>query len=326
MPREFGAVGDGVANDTGAIIAALSHCRRTGAAIDLGGRTYLLDASDGQSANFAVPGLIMRDGILRFSGLGRAFVADAAQPDGYYVAGLRIENLIIEGSSGITDGFYSRGIVRSSFRNIEVRNVAGKAFHIKHGVSNQYDSLKYTTNDGAHANRPTHGLYIDNNGRGHYTADCAFINPVIEGFSGIGCEIADGSGNVFVGGTVEGIVGRGLVIGPASRRNRFDSLWFEQNTINDIEVHGPSNEFSNLFAGSLSSELNIQVIGDGNMFTGGSLRAVHLRPGSAHSLFIGCGLSGHSTLGFVGSGTFKRVACRTLDANQNLTGVFPDVD
>lgn len=334
-PRFFGAAGDGSTNDNAAMALAVTHCTSNNLGLDLEGLTYVLNASSGSSPiNFAVPGLAIRNGGLKFTGTGMAFVMDGGDSDDGGVASICLQDLVIEGGSSptdaITDGFYSRVIVRSVFRNIEVRNVGGKAFHIKHGVSNQYDTLKYSTNDVAQSETPTHGIYVDDNGTGHYTADCTFINPIMEGFAGIGCELVQANGCQFLGGTFEGISGtgsngKGLVIGAECRRNHFSVLWCEVNTTDDIEVNGHSNIFTGIYCGSASASRNIQLLGDGNVFFGGSLRSVDQQSAPVHNRFYGCGLSDHPSLGFQGTGTLTRVGCVKIDTDQNVSGVFDDI-
>lgn len=330
-PKDFGCVGDGTTNDNANFAKAITQAAASGKVLDLGGQTYLLNASGGTSPiNFGVAGLVMRNGHLKFTGAGSALVIDSGG-EGDGVAGLRLESLLIEGGASVTDGFYSAGCVRSSFRDIEVRNVTGKAFHIKHGVSNQYDSLKYTTNDGiTDPPTPTHGLYVDENGTGHYTADCTFINPVMEGFEGIGCELVKASGCLFLGGTFEGITGtsgegKALKVGANCRRNTFDSVWFEANDELDVEVTGHSNAFRNLYCGSASNSRNIQLYGNGNLFIGGSLRSVEFQSTPDGNSFYGCGVSSNGSLGFQGSATYARYGCYTVDTNQDWVADLSDL-
>jgi hypothetical protein len=113
------------------------------------------------------------------------------------VSGLTVSNLIIKGNGSTTHGVYSRGIVHSLFRFIEVRDVSDKAFNIRHGVLNHYDTCIVSGNIATFSVIPTHGFCLDNNGPGNYTATCTFTNCIAEAFDGKGIALADASGNVF---------------------------------------------------------------------------------------------------------------------------------
>ena len=325
--KDFGAIGGGVINDTTAFNTAIAFCKLMGKGLKIPDDTYLLTAG---AVNFAGQGLaIVGEGkpTLQFTGTGRAFAMDTLLSNGSVFSDMRVENLRIVGGPSITDGFYSRGIVRSVFRNIVVRECSAKAFHILHGVSNQYDSLKYSANEGAQITRPAYGVYITNNGAGYYTADCTFINCISEDFSlGVGCYVHDGSGNVFVGGTFEGC-NIGLAIGEGCRRNHFISVWCEVNGTRDIEVNSTANTFDDCYFGSSSSGPNVEVgTGKGTVFRGGYIRTANLQSASSDTLFIGCGfdqnLSG--TLGITGTGTYRVFSATKIDNSGNVVGNMDD--
>lgn len=325
--RSYGAVGDGVTDDTTAFISAIDAVVELGVPLHLGGGDYLLDA-DG--INFAHTGLTIKGGgaILRFSGAGKAFVLDQGGPDGEYVEGLSIEDIIIVGNEDVTDGFYSRGVVRSVFRNIEVREVSSKAFHIKHGVANQYDSLKCSP-AGGDETKPLFGLYIDDSGEGYYTANCTFINPVMENFEGTGVRIVNGAGNLFLGGTFESL-DEGLIIDADSFDNTFVKVWFEDNASYDASIDGIGNGFIGPWFLSAPALLNVQIqpTAKGTWFSGsGYIRAVEMQTGSTDTTFfqtsVDESLSG--TIGFQGSGSYTRIGVKKRGgAGLPVTGHYPD--
>jgi len=345
--RDFGAAGDGITNDTAAFNAALTYAESAGVGLALNGLAYVLDGSDEASGgvNFARAGLhIDGDGAtLRFTGAGRAFVLDQGGDFGQFLEGMSVSDIVIIGNDDTVDGFYSRGVVRSIFRNISVLSVGGKAFWIKHGVTNQYDSLKYSAQP---AGQPmptifaTHGLYLDNNDSptdpqktGYYTAGCTFINPVMENFPGVACELADASGCTFTGGTFEGITtitgasastGIGIVISDTSRHNEFASIWFEANTTCDIECHGPANMFTNLYLGSNSTAFNVELYSNGNSFHGGFVRGVNKPTGTYGNSFHGVAFPSHPTVGLQGPGRFSCLGCTLVDNNLDPSAAVPD--
>jgi hypothetical protein len=339
--KTFGAVsgplGSPAANTT-AFRRALAAAAALGFPLHLDGGTYLLDADEAASGgvNFARPGLQIRGGgaTLRFNGKGRAFVLIASLGPGGYLGGMSIDDIIIVGNAGVTDGFYSSGVVRSVFRNIEVRNVSAKAFNIKHGVANQYDSLRYSTNDSPQSYKPTHGIYLDNNDAsnetGYYTANCTFTNTVMEGFPGTACHIEDGSGNLFLGGTFEGCA-TGLVVSKRSNDNMFVKVWMEANTVTDAVISGNSNGFLGpKFISFSFSGPNVQITDDGagTWFAGGGyLRFVNIAAGSSGTTFhqIGVDVNEEGTIGFQGPGRYTRIGCNKIGPRNTVVGAYEDI-
>jgi hypothetical protein len=242
------------------------------------------------------------------------------------VGNMRVENLLIKGGPNITDGFYKKGVFRSVFRNIEVRECNNNAFTILHGVSNQYDTLKYSTNEAAQTTTPSNGLVLNNNGVGYYTADCTFINCILEGFPGRGCYIVDSSGSLFLGGTFEA-TSKGLEVTANCYRNKFINVWFEANTTRDAEIYGNASSFDGCYFGSNTpSGNNVEIItAQGTMFDGGFIRVVNMQVTSKDSRFINVGLSDNVGLGFTGTGTYTRIGCTKIDINAAVSGNFNDI-
>jgi hypothetical protein len=320
----FGADPTGAVNATAAFNSALTFCKANSKGLRIPDGTYLLTA-DG--VNFAGVNLaIYGEGkpTLQFTGTGKAFVMDTLLSNGSVFGGMRVENLLIVGGPSVTDGFYSRGIARSVFSNIEVRECSEKAFHILHGVSNQYDTLKFSTNSGPQTTTPVNGFYLTNNGAGYYTADCAFNNAIAEGFAGTACYLNDASGNTFHGGTFEGMVGTGLQINPECRRNAFRNVWFEVNTVRDAIIDGVGNSFDNCYFGSASSSPTVDIPGGtGTQFIGGFVRQCNLQVVGSNTSFVGVTFSDNVSLGITGAGattaSFTTIGCTSADTNLDIT-------
>lgn len=338
--RMFGAISGLLASpaaNTAAFKRAIAAAAAMGFPLNLEGGIYLLDA-DGEPSggvNFAQERLHIQGGgaKLRFRGAGRAFVLDQDGKNGAFLEGMSVEDITIIGEAGVTDGFYARGIVRSVFRNIEVLDVGGKAFHIKHGVSCHYDSLKYSARPAGKPAPPvfaTHGLYIDNNGAGFYTANCVFTNPVMEGFPGIGCQVEDGTGNLFIAGTFESCA-TGLVISRRSGDNSFVKLWMEANSVADAIISGSDNGFlGSKFISFSFSGPNVQITADGKgtWFAGGGyVRYVHMAAGSSGTTFHQVGVDENlsGTIGFQGPGGYTRIGCKKIGRTNDVTGAYDDI-
>ncbi|MDC7812833.1 hypothetical protein [Sphingomonas koreensis] len=343
-PEDCGAVsglgGDPAVNAV-AFDAVLDRAVALGATLSLGGRTYMLDASDQPSGgvNFARQGLVIKGGgaVLRFVGAGRAFVLDADLGPGGFLEEMCVDDLLIFGNVNTTNGFYSRGIVRSVFRNIEVRDVSSIAFHILHGVSNHYDSLRYSPRPLGHPTDPavihaTHGLVLDKNGgdgAGYYTSNCLFTNPVMEDFEGVGCEIASGSGNMFVMGTFEAVQ-VGAIIREGCRDNTFTKLWFEKNVSTDMVIKGSGTNVNGckFISSSINPNVQIEPTANGTSFSGGGyLRWVFVAPGSIGTSFhqVNVDENQGGGIGFKGTGPYTRIACTKVDNLGNPIGNYTDI-
>lgn len=341
----FGAIGGtrgSPAVNTAAFNSAIAASAGLGVPLHLEGGSYRLDASGAKSGgvNFARAGLHVRgDGAtLIFEGPGRAFVLDQGGQPGDVIEGVSIADLTIIGGRNVTDGFYMRGVVRSVFRNIAVLDVTGKAFWIKHGVSCHFDSLKYSALRPGERVPPisaTHGLYIDNNDgpgprRGYYSADCVFTNAIMEGFPGVGCHIADGSGHVFVGGTFEACR-IGLTIDRRSQENVFLRLWMEANAVADAVIDADMNGFLGpKFMSSSQPGPNVRIMPGvkGTWFAGGGyVRHIDMAAGSTGTSFhqVGVDENRSGTIGFQGAGSYTRIGCMKIGPDNNVVGAYGDI-
>ena len=341
----FGAIsgpqGTPAAN-TAAFLRAIETATVLGMPLHLEGGSYRLDASGAKSGgiNFARTGLHIRgDGAtLNFEGAGRAFVLDQGGSAGQVLEGMSIADITIAGGPAVTDGFYARGVVRSVFRHITVRDVSGKAFWLKHAVSCHFDSLKYSplrSGEKVPAISATHGLFIDNNDapgprQGYYSADCVFTNAVVEGFPGVGCHIEDGSGHVFVGGTFEAC-GIGLTVARRSPENAFFRVWFEANSITDAVIEGHNTGFLGpKFMSWAQPGPNVRIMPSarGTWFAGGGyIRHVDMAPGSDGTSFhhVGVDQNLSGTIGFQGTGSYTRIGCKKIGPDNNVTGFYGDI-
>jgi hypothetical protein len=280
------------------------------------------------SPNWAIPGLQLigeRGAILKHTGTGVAFNLDVGA-SGARVDGLLISGLIISGNANTTDGLYSRGVVRSAFRFIEVRNCSEKAFHIKGGVLNHYDTCMISGDIAAVTVQPQAGFYLDNNGTGYYTAACTFTNCVAESFPGKGCALVDASGNLFNGGSFESAaIGIDIIYG-SCRRNRFVNVWCEGNSTADLRVQaGVQNSFSNCHFVSPSSQPTVSVGGAATTFECGYICVVDLQSGSRDTLFLGTTFDNSASLGITGSGSYKMIGGTECDGGFNITTTLPNV-
>jgi len=305
----------------------------------------LKDPSCGTSGHSACVALQLtgeRGAILQHTGSGPAFTISSAG-NGATCVPVSISNIIISGNANTTDGFYAQGVNHSYFRMIEVRNCTGKAFNIRFGVGNQFDTCFFSTNVFPSTINPAQGFCLDHDGNpGYYTTTCTFTNCVAEGFLGmIGCEIAKGSSNMFLGCSFEA-VGIGVNIDNASMNNKFDTCWFEANALADVRILGGldgaghdvfsvGNAFINCNSISTPTDSgnavpNISIAkGQATLFQGGFLRWVSLQSVSRDTLFLGTVFSNATGLGITGVGSYKMIGGTKADTSGFVTTTLANV-
>lgn len=281
------------------------------------------------SPNWAISGLQItgeRGAILQHTGIGVAFNIDAGA-NGVHVNGLALSNLIIRGNANTTDGLFSQGVTHSTFRFIEVRDCSQKAFHIKFGVMNHYDTCVISGGIVPLTVHPQAGFYLDSSGPGYYTAACTFTNCIAETFDGKGCALVDASGTLFNGGSFESTsIGLDIIYANC-RRNRFVNVWFEDNAVNDLRVQaGVQNSFSNCYFGSPSSSPTVQIsAAAATTFECGYIRTVEVQSYSRNTVFIATTFDEHPALGIVGSGSYQLLGGTKADNGFNITTTMPNV-
>lgn len=318
--------GSAAANTTALGIAIAAAVAIGGGTVEIPAGSYALTAG----TNWAAAGITLRGiggpAVLTFAAAGNAFVVDSGG-SGTVIYGMILENLRIVGNAATTVGFYSRGMVHMTVRNVEVRECSTKAFHILHGVSNYYESCVISTNRAAQTTKPAIGWDLDNAGAGYYTANCTFDNCVAEGFTGTGLALTDASGNLWCGGTFEGMTGKGIdILSDECRRNHFINVWCEANTVNDVIVKGVANQFTGCNFQSSTSGKGVDITtGTGTVFVGGFAREVNLGASSGNTHFTATGFSDNGALGITGTGTFTRVGCTRLNTSAVITSKYPDV-
>ncbi len=312
------------ANNAVAFNAAIAYCIANNKTLIIPDGTYQLPA--GTTVNFAGDNLrIIGQGrpTLQYTGSGIAFYCNAGV-DGTRVDNMQIENLLIIGGSSVTHGCYLSGVVRSTIRNIEVRECSGYAFNIRWGVSNTYENLKYSA--AGDTTTASTGVYATNAGTGLYTANCTFVNCVSEDFPGTGLNLHDASGCVFLGGTFENC-NKGAVISTDSRLNTLEGVWFELNADYDLELAGNGNESIGCnFSSSGTSGTVVVSTGSGNSFNGGYLRTIELQSTSDNTSLFACSIDQNlsGTLGITGSGTYKCIGLTNVDTVGNYVSDYPD--
>ena len=138
--KDFGAVGDGVTDDTAAIQAFFTHAQAVGGDCIIPKGTYrisstilLYDTGLQRHDGARIRGAGINETIFDFRGSGRVFDirgipasnGTGTQTGTYFIWGLELSGLTIDGANktGTTDGFRLVGVWNSTFDNLTIKNL-----------------------------------------------------------------------------------------------------------------------------------------------------------------------------------------------------------
>lgn len=211
------------------------------------------------SPNFLKTGIALRGEagtVLQFNGIGNAVVFDnpgTATP--FYARwthNVRMENFIIQGNPGATNGLFLRGVRNGMFRHISIRDVNNAGVWTEALVTNILENIRVSHHEMPNDKFnivPAYGIVLGARGD-DTTTTTTVTNPVIEGVSKIGIWIRAGSyANTFINGTSEGNLGKGMVID--GHLNNVINTDFEANGDTDVEINHASNELTGVFSEQL---------------------------------------------------------------------------
>ena len=213
--------------------------------------------------------------VLHFNGAGVALTLESTALGGHYGGG--VENIEIVGNASATTGLLTKGMHHQRIVNVVVRDVTDKAFYFRWAILGYYETLRCSINEGDWTlPGPTHGFYTDQLGVGQTFQGNSCFNIIMEGTTGTGIVLNDAWNNVFTGSS-EGNQGGGISITANSKGNKIESMDFEANAGDDVNIAGPGNILSNVLS---TGQVEIAG-GQGNV----------IRDGMMHEIVIGAGAS-----------------------------------
>jgi len=257
--KDFGAVGDGVADDTAALANAIawatSGTRKRTLFFPAG--VYVTTAMlDVNKPTAVLVGEGRYNSVIKFTGSGVAVrFTDANPNNGAFTFGGGIEDICIEGNANATSLLYVNYVNHFCAKNVNLREantVSGVGLHILGTVLGYFENVYCSTNAQLMASRPQNGIVVDRSTTtlSRATAN-TFIHCVVEGMTGDGIQLVNSDQSAFFGGTSENNNGNGVTIAAGSRMNTFVSTAFENSsgtTFADISDNGFSNRFVNCYS------------------------------------------------------------------------------
>lgn len=287
--KSFGAVGDGTADDDdslGAFLTAAANAiPEVEAIVDSG--TYRFDTPRQLLNPF---GTLRGQGqaVLKYVGGAVTNVlslSDASQ-NRYQQT---IRDLTIQGNADSQVLLYMDKVNHAIIENIDFRDAhpGNAALQTVFCVLGKFRDIRCSYAEAFSISTPLNGLYLGTGtSSATQTIACTFDSVIIEGVGGDGIVIVNGWDNTFTGGTSEGNTGWGVRILDYSRRNLFNTMFFEANTSGDLWIQGHENIFINCEAVSTAGASGAAFIdgGDYNKFIGGRYHSINIGSGAAGTL------------------------------------------
>lgn len=297
-PRNYGAVGDGVTDDTAAITACITAARTTEGTMVLYDGTY----AHSTAINWAWEKfkVIAVTGNVKFKftgvGVGHNFNGMTNYPASQGCAGGVFggpNRIYLEGNASCTNlvliDNWHFGYMHVSLKNASNALLFCQDTGIVNAssVETTFD-VHITTNSwsGSFTTIPWYGI------RATKLAACIFNNPIVEFVGNVpnntpGISLIDCIGNVFYTGTVESCNAGGIAMNSGCRRNTFIGVHCEVNgTQQDWIIQGDNNTFIGCAgAGTTAGQY---LDGDRNQFLNCNLQSMSVIAGATENVFDHC--------------------------------------
>lgn len=317
--RDFGAVGDGVTDDTAALIQARDFAAAAEHAPTLvwPDGVYMISASP----NWAIDRLSMEFGdvTLRHMDGASGYVMLIDSPSGGHTWDMKFRGQPKLDCASSSEGpILVRGIHHSDL-NWRVLGSPTDCGIVEFAVLTKFRVVA-SANQAVFTIAPKDGLILKERAPGEYVADCSF-ELILEGLPrGLFIEKAQGC---YFKGTSEAN-DRGVEDTAACIDNVFQSFWCEANATVDLELYGIRNTFIGCRMQSASARLNVQLVtASGTQFIGGFMRVVNCHPESSDTMLMGTSVSDHPSLGVIGT-DYKAIGCSKVGIDGELSEKLPD--
>lgn len=287
--KDFGAIGDGVTDDTAAVVAARDSAVSAGRVLYFPSGNYALSALDLGFSGLKVH--CEATATLTHTGTGKFITFDAGTGlEGYFYDIHLTGYPTLQGNLNTTDLIYIRSShhmlidVRARDCDCAVRvdfSVLSRIY-INHSVNQAPFSIK----------TPVNTLVMDKRTRVDAAVEpttACDVWVVSEGVSGAGLLFEYAQVNHVLGGTSEGN-GIGIDVKPNSSGNRFDAVFMEANSVKDISDASSYTEYNNCYAGSAVGS----IVGSGykRRFVGGYIKSLVIDSPAGFTRLVDVNLTG----------------------------------
>lgn len=255
--KDFGAVGDGLTNDTAAIQTAINYAKNANQRLRFPAGTYLYSTISGlDSSNLTLMGDGSSKTVLKFTGSGIGL--DFGTSVGFR-QNITFTGFTVEGNTNTTAIIRATAIARSQWSDINVReanSASGIGFVFRACMLNRFDSLVCSQDLQAMVNAPLEGFNIEalapygNSSNNTWTNIYAEGAGVVSNSINVGIRISGGDQNTFIGGSPESCKTYGLIVGTnPCRYNTFVGMGFENlNATADVTDAGISSRYINCYS------------------------------------------------------------------------------
>lgn len=256
--KDFGAVGDGVTDDTAALQNAINYVIANNKVLRIPAGTYLYSSLNAiTTSNVSILGDGSGDTVLKFTGTGIALDIGTSAA---FRQSINLSGFTVEGNANTTNIIRATAIARSQWTDINVREAnssTGVGFVFRAIQLNRFDSLICSQDLQAMTNVPLEAFNIEALAPYGNSSNNTFTNLYAEGAGvyvgvssiNIGVRITGGDNNVFIAGSPESCKTYGLLVGSGCRYNTFIGFGFENlNSTADVADAGISSRYINCYS------------------------------------------------------------------------------
>lgn len=244
----FGAKGDGIADDTAALLAARDYIAITHESLVFPAGTYRYSASP----NWAITNAsVYTDGkvTLKYTGTDVAVLIDSGVSGSTF--GMKFHgDFVVESNGAASHGVLVRGVHHSSIKlRVAGCGTTSSGVKIESAVCSDFE-ITVSVNQGfVTGATPANGIIVDRRGGGgDYASACIFYNPIIEGVSGDGIMFQHATQCRVIGGTAEACGQYGVSLTVDSTGNTIDGLDMEVNGAGDVFDAGSRNSYNEIYS------------------------------------------------------------------------------
>lgn len=320
--KDFGAIGDGVAVDTAAILAAVAYAKANNVGLIFPAGTYKYATAlviDWSGARITFAGKVT----LLYTGASAYAVAidGGALIGAVFDVQFGVGNAPIIQAVGTTSGMFCRAVGQNSRVEMKCTAALTRALLVNFAVGASFRVCASNNVDG-YVQVPTNGVQLDARGAAELVSDCEFFF-IVEGVAGDGV-VSTAAVHCTMSGTSEGNGGRGYVESGLSQSNMLTNMDNEANAGADYALGG----FGTLLINTLSTSAAVTAVVTGlrNVLQGATFKKLSITAAAYGTVLREVAITSGS-----GGGNLTDAGANTVFENcyvtsNNGTSPFADVE